>query len=55
MHDNYLGVSDTTIKGRYALRACNVNHRTRMEDFDWLVARVKMLGEKMLPEVMAKK
>ncbi len=55
MRDNYLGVSDTTIKGRYALRACNVNHRTSMGDFDLLVARVKKLGEQLLPEFLAKK
>jgi aromatic-L-amino-acid decarboxylase len=38
-------VSDTTIKGRYTLRACNVNQRTHREDFDWLVAEVKRIGE----------
>jgi glutamate/tyrosine decarboxylase-like PLP-dependent enzyme/L-rhamnose mutarotase len=53
--DNYLGISDTTIKGRYTLRACNVNHRTRSEDFDWLVANVKRLGDKILPDLLAKK
>jgi aromatic-L-amino-acid decarboxylase len=37
-------VSDTTVKGRYTLRACCVNHRTRYEDFDWLVNEVKKLG-----------
>jgi hypothetical protein len=26
------------------LRACNVNHRSRREDFDWLVSEVKRLG-----------
>jgi glutamate/tyrosine decarboxylase-like PLP-dependent enzyme len=40
-------VSDTTIKGRYTLRACNVNHRTRREDFDWLVAEVKRIGSNL--------
>ena len=40
-------VSDTTIKGRYMLRACNVNHRSRREDFDWLVGEVSKLGEKL--------
>jgi len=44
-------VSDTTIKGRFMLRACNVNHRSRREDFDYLVDLVKKLGEKYLPEV----
>ena len=47
--------SDTTIKGKYVLRACNVNHRSRMEDFDWLVTEVRRLGEKLLPEVKKSK
>ncbi|MCX6653723.1 MAG: hypothetical protein NTY03_01240 [Candidatus Bathyarchaeota archaeon] len=37
-------VSDTTIKGRYVLRACNVNHRTRREDFDGSSQKLKGLG-----------
>jgi aromatic-L-amino-acid decarboxylase len=37
-------VSDTTIKGRYTLRACNVNHRTRREDLEFLVQEVKEVG-----------
>ena len=48
-------VSDTRIKGRYALRAANVNHRSRREDFDWLVAEVRRLGKKLLPDVMSEK
>jgi glutamate/tyrosine decarboxylase-like PLP-dependent enzyme len=48
-------VSDTQIKGKYMLRACNVNHRSSMKDFDWLVAEVERLGEKLLPEVVGKK
>jgi len=48
-------VSDTTIKGRYMLRACNVNHRSRRGDFDYIVDLVKKLGEKHLPEVKAAK
>ena len=40
-------VSDTTVKGRYTLRACCVNHRTRYEDFDWLVNKVNRLGYKL--------
>jgi len=43
-------VSDTTIKGRYMLRACNVNHRTRRGDLEYLVDLVKKLGERHLPE-----
>jgi glutamate/tyrosine decarboxylase-like PLP-dependent enzyme len=48
-------VSDTTIKGRFMLRACNVNHRSRRSDFDYLVGLVKKLGGKYLPEVGAAK
>jgi hypothetical protein len=44
-------ISDTTIKGRYMLRACNINHRSRREDFDYLVDLVKKLGKQFLPEV----
>jgi glutamate/tyrosine decarboxylase-like PLP-dependent enzyme len=44
-------VSDTTIKGKYMLRACNVNHRSSYEDFDWLVDEVKKLGEQCSPKI----
>ena len=37
-------LSDTTIKGKYMLRACNVNHRTRRQDIDFLVNEVKEIG-----------
>jgi len=37
-------VSDTTIKGTYMLRACNVNHRTRRQDLEFLVKEVKEIG-----------
>jgi glutamate/tyrosine decarboxylase-like PLP-dependent enzyme len=47
-------ITDTTIKGRYMLRVCNVNHRSRYKDFDWLVAEVKKLGDQLLPEVAGK-
>jgi len=47
-------ISDTTIKGRYMLRACNVNHRSRREDFDYLVDLVKKLGKQFLPEARKK-
>jgi aromatic-L-amino-acid decarboxylase len=43
-------VSDTTIKGKYVLRACNVNHRSRYEDFDWLVAEVKRIGAELVED-----
>ncbi len=41
-------VSDTTIKGRYMLRACNVNHRSQKQDIDFLVNEVKKTGEKIV-------
>ena len=40
-------ISDTTIKGRYMLRACNVNHRSQKQDFDFLVNEVKKTGEQI--------
>ena len=40
-------ISDTTIKGKYMLRACCVNHRSRREDFDYLVERLKELGKEL--------
>jgi aromatic-L-amino-acid/L-tryptophan decarboxylase len=39
--DHFLMISDTTIKGKYTLRACNVNHRTRREDLAFMVGLVK--------------
>ncbi|MDH5481823.1 MAG: aminotransferase class V-fold PLP-dependent enzyme [Candidatus Bathyarchaeota archaeon] len=39
-------ISDTTIKGKYMLRACCVNHRSKKQDFDFLVNIVKKAGEK---------
>ena len=40
-------ISDTIIKGRYMLRACNVNHRSQKQDFDFLVKEVKSTGERL--------
>ena len=37
-------ISDTTIKGKYMLRACNVNHRSQKQDFEFLVNEVKKIG-----------
>jgi len=48
-------ISDTQIKGRYALRVCNVNHRTCKSDFDWLVSEIKKQGEKLFPEIISGK
>ena len=38
-------LSGTTVRGKYALRAANTNHRTRREDFDLLVREVRRIGE----------
>jgi glutamate/tyrosine decarboxylase-like PLP-dependent enzyme len=40
-------ISDTTIKGKYMLRACNVNHRSQKQDFEFLVNEVKKIGEQL--------
>jgi len=39
-------ISDTIVKGTYMLRACNVNHRTKKEDLEFLVGEIKRLGKK---------
>ena len=39
-------LSPTTLDGRFALRACIVNFRTRREDVDLLVDEVLRLGER---------
>ena len=44
-------VSDTMIKGKYMLRACNVNHRSQKQDFDFLLNQVKNIGEKMISQI----
>ena len=43
----YWMISDTTLNGLYMLRACNVNHRSRKEDFDFLVEDIKKIGEEL--------
>ncbi|MHA2394853.1 MAG: pyridoxal phosphate-dependent decarboxylase family protein [Promethearchaeota archaeon] len=43
-HINFMIVSDTTIKGKYMLRACNVNHRSRNKDFEFLVKEITKIG-----------
>ena len=51
----FLMISDTTVKGEYMLRAANVNHRTRMEDLEAMIASVKENGRRLLPEMRTKK
>jgi glutamate/tyrosine decarboxylase-like PLP-dependent enzyme len=48
---NFWMISDTTIQGRYMLRACCVNHRSQREDFDFLVSEIKKAGEKRAAQV----
>jgi glutamate/tyrosine decarboxylase-like PLP-dependent enzyme len=45
---SFLMISDTTVKGKYMLRACNVNHRTKKCDMDFLVDEVKKIGHTQL-------
>jgi hypothetical protein len=42
--------SSTLLRGRYAIRAANTNHRSRREDFDALVSAVVSIGESMVAE-----
>jgi len=44
----FLMISDTTVKGKYMLRACNVNHRTKKQDLSFLVNEVKRVGKENL-------
>jgi hypothetical protein len=37
--------SNTVVDGKYALRVCVTNHRSRGEDFDLLVREVLRLGK----------
>lgn len=39
--------SDTTLKGIRTLRACIVNHRSKREDFDYLIKEVIRIGKEL--------
>jgi aromatic-L-amino-acid decarboxylase len=52
-HIKLMMISDTTIKGRYMLRACNVNHRSQHTDFEGLVKDIKRLGRQLLLQFTA--
>lgn len=39
--------SSTVLQGRYAIRCANVNHRSRREDFETLVAAVVAIGQQL--------
>ncbi len=43
-------VTGTTLHGRQAIRMCNVNHRSRREDFDLLVREVIRIGKELVGE-----
>ncbi|MFN8560991.1 MAG: pyridoxal-dependent decarboxylase [Anaerolineae bacterium] len=43
-------VSGTMLGGRRAIRMCNVNHRSRREDFDLLVREVIRFGKEVVAE-----
>ena len=50
MHEGGVAVTSyTTLNGKYALRACFINHRTRREDIDLLVEEVLRLGDTLTP------
>jgi len=40
--------SGTTVRGRFAIRVANVNHRSRREDFELLARSVVKLGQEIL-------
>ncbi len=45
-------VTGTTLDGKQAIRMCNVNHRSRREDFDLLAREVIRLGNQLVEEIV---
>jgi len=43
--------SSTILESRFAIRVANVNHRSRREDFEYLISEVIRLGEEIAPEI----
>ena len=43
--------SSTVLRGRFAIRVANVNHRSRREDFEYLIQEVLRLGEELAPRI----
>ena len=43
--------SSTILRGRFAIRVANVNHRSRREDFEYLIREAVRLGEEIAPEI----
>ncbi|WPB74098.1 aspartate aminotransferase family protein [Archangium violaceum] len=55
LHESGVAVpSYTTLGGRYCLRVCLTNHRTRREDLEFLVHEVLRLGRELAAELEAK-
>jgi glutamate/tyrosine decarboxylase-like PLP-dependent enzyme len=46
-------ISDTKLGGKLALRVCVVNHRSKREDFDLLVGKVREAGAMMLQKMVS--
>jgi glutamate/tyrosine decarboxylase-like PLP-dependent enzyme len=44
-------LSDTSINGMYMLRACNTNHRSKREDFEYIIKLVKQIGNNLYQTV----
>jgi hypothetical protein len=42
------------IRGRFALRACIINHRSRAEDFRILVNAAEGIGDEVFEELIPK-
>jgi glutamate/tyrosine decarboxylase-like PLP-dependent enzyme len=48
LHESGVAVTSyATLNGKYAIRVCNTNHRSRFEDFDILVKKVLELGNEL--------
>ena len=51
LHERGIAVpSSTVLRGRFAIRVANVNHRSRREDFDALAEGVIALGRELVAE-----
>ena len=51
LHESGLAVpSGTTLNGRYAIRACVTNHRSRRDDFDLFIRELIRVGNQLANE-----
>ncbi len=48
---NFWVFSDTVLKGKYVLRACNVNHRSRRDDFEFVAEEITKTGYRLSQEL----